>query len=72
MRDDSCAAICWADFALAAVAQVLRDAGRPKSVIPNSRLDPRTQRLSADHPIHIGLGEGIGGQLPSPAARAAK
>jgi len=46
-------------LAAAAITQVLRDLGRPNWVIPNPGSDPSTQRLAADYPIHIGLGERI-------------
>jgi hypothetical protein len=53
----------------APVAKVLRDSGRPKRVIADPGLDPCRKRAPANHPVDIGLGQGIDGRLRGPAKR---
>jgi hypothetical protein len=60
------------ELATTAVAEVLSNASRTKRVIANSSPNASTQGLPSDHPIHVGLGEGIGRQNPRLTSRAAK
>ena len=60
------------ELAPAAVAQVLRNPGRTKRMIADSSPDAGAKRPATNHPLDIGLSEGIGRQLPSSAARTAK
>lgn len=47
------------DFELAAVAQVLRDARRPKRVAADLRGDRGGLRAPPNHPVDIGLAHGV-------------
>jgi hypothetical protein len=60
------------DFQLAAILQISRDAGGAKGVAADFGLDSGRERPPADHPPHIGLEQGIAGQLAGPAALRAE
>jgi hypothetical protein len=59
-------------FQLAAVLQIRRNAGRPKGMIANPRLDAGGFRPPADDAVSVLLEEGIGGKLAGLAAGAAE
>src|ERR1017187_9996696 len=55
-----------------AVAQVLSNASCPKGVIADPSLDPRGVRPSANHPVNIRLGHGIGRECSAAPAHSPK
>lgn len=59
------------EFASPAIAQVLSDPRRPERVIADSSLYSHHDRPPANHPIHVCLGERIGGELTRFAASTA-
>ncbi len=56
----------------AAVLQIRRDSGRPKTVISHLRLNAGGRRPPADHRIGVGLGQGRPRQLPGAPADGPK
>jgi hypothetical protein len=65
-----CHLLCNLQFA--AVFEINRDAGRPKSVTSDLGLDPGRESSPPNHSPDIGLEQGIGGQLAGSPARRAK
>jgi predicted secreted protein len=55
----------------ATIAKVLGNPSRPEGVVPDPRFDSDLKRAATDHPVDVGLSEGIFRELPRFAPSAA-